>query len=274
MKVYLATIARLENNYIKEFVEYYYSIGIDKILLFDNNYDGEENFNDVIKTYIDSGFVKLIDYRNKSVCQLESYNEAYTKYGDECDWICFFDADEFIMFDNKYKNIKDFLSDSIFNEYDGIRLCWKNFDDNNLIKVENNDYNCLSRFKHIHSHTHCKSLFKTKNKYVDFSNIKISDAHGCYDEHLRMCSSDGNVCNNTNFDIGPTSIYANAWLNHYRYKTIDEFIRFKLLRGYPDQKYEYTIEKGFSIDTFFYCNSKTPEKLEYIKSLGIDYEYK
>lgn len=42
MKVCVCCIAKMENLYIKEYVEYYYNLGVDKIVLYDNNeIDGE-----------------------------------------------------------------------------------------------------------------------------------------------------------------------------------------------------------------------------------------
>jgi hypothetical protein len=112
MKTLLCCIGRNENKYIREFVEYYISVGVSNICLYDNNRDGEEFFNDVIGDYIENGYVILKDYRNKTVCQLDAYNECYKEYGNYYDWIMFFDIDEFFSFTNsKYKIIDDYLSE-------------------------------------------------------------------------------------------------------------------------------------------------------------------
>ena len=47
-------IGRKENQYIREFVEYNKMLGFTNICLFDNNYDGEDDFHDVIGDYIGS----------------------------------------------------------------------------------------------------------------------------------------------------------------------------------------------------------------------------
>ena len=65
LRVMLCCIGRLENPYIREFVEYYKNLGITNICLYDNNFDGEEDFRDVIGDYIDSGYVILKNVRNK-----------------------------------------------------------------------------------------------------------------------------------------------------------------------------------------------------------------
>ena len=98
MKVALCCIGRLENRYIREYVDFYLGIGVDKIFLYDNNYDGEEYFEDVIGDYVSQGSVEVINYRNRERCQVAAYQDCYDKHGSEYDWICFFDIDEFIQF--------------------------------------------------------------------------------------------------------------------------------------------------------------------------------
>ena len=109
MKVALCCIGRLENRYIREYVDFYLGIGVDKIFLYDNNYDGEEYFEDVIGDYVSQGSVEVINYRNRERCQVAAYQDCYDKHGSEYDWICFFDIDEFILFE-KEKNLKDLLN--------------------------------------------------------------------------------------------------------------------------------------------------------------------
>ena len=116
MKVALCCIGRQENRYIREFVEYYKNLGVDKIFLYDNNYDDEEHFEDVINDYIENGFVEITDFRNKSICQLEAYQDCYDRRSKEYDWICFFDIDEFLEFSDS-NDIKTFLSDEKFTSF-------------------------------------------------------------------------------------------------------------------------------------------------------------
>lgn len=42
MKVSVCVIGRMENLYAVEFVEHYKSIGVDKIFIYDNNHNNEE----------------------------------------------------------------------------------------------------------------------------------------------------------------------------------------------------------------------------------------
>lgn len=81
LKVYLCAIAKRENRYIREWVEHYKSIRVDRIYLYDNNDVDGERFEDVIGDYIDSKYVYVINYRGRKQCQFDAYNECYEKHG-------------------------------------------------------------------------------------------------------------------------------------------------------------------------------------------------
>ena len=46
--IVICTIARKENLYIKEWVDYHLSIGFTHIYIFDNNREGEERVSEII----------------------------------------------------------------------------------------------------------------------------------------------------------------------------------------------------------------------------------
>lgn len=272
IKVYLVCIAKQENLYIKEFVNHYKLLGINKIILYDNNdFDGER-FEDVINDQINSKFVEVINvrgitgkYHNKFL-QDYVYLEAYNRYGNECDWICFFDIDEFLMLDEKYHSIQDFLSDEIFNEYDSIKIVWKLFDDNNNIQYE--DKPLIERFTNISfkNDNEVKSIIRTN------LCIRAINCHGKTIPLLKCCNTNGKpivYLNERHGNIINLPSYKNACLNHYRLKTLDEFLNVRCKRG--DMGGDAAKQK-LTLDYFFTFNKKTPEKLAYLKSIGIDYE--
>ena len=61
MKVGLIVIASNENLYLRDFVEYYKTIGVDQIILGDNSPENGDYPQLVIGDYIKSGFVKYIN---------------------------------------------------------------------------------------------------------------------------------------------------------------------------------------------------------------------
>lgn len=52
IKIAICTMAKKENLYIKEYVDYYIKLGIDHIFIYDNNDDNTEKISDIIgKSY-------------------------------------------------------------------------------------------------------------------------------------------------------------------------------------------------------------------------------
>ena len=116
IKVCICTLGKNENKYIKEFLDYYKQIGVDKIFLYDNNDIGykNESFDEIISEYIKDGFVNVINYKGEKYPQFKIYTDCYRKNNKIYDWLIFFDIDEFINLEN-YKSIKDFLNEEKFN---------------------------------------------------------------------------------------------------------------------------------------------------------------
>ena len=51
----MCVVAKRENRYIREFVEYYKKMKVDKIFLYDNNEENGETFDEVLSDYIKDG---------------------------------------------------------------------------------------------------------------------------------------------------------------------------------------------------------------------------
>ena len=260
----IVATAKLENNYIKEWVEYHKSIGIDKIFLFDNNDIEGEKFDEVISDYINTGFVKIINKRGEvatSTYNLQSHicREGYMLASSEnYNWIAIIDIDEYITFSNNFKNIKEFLSQSKFDNFDCIRLSWKLYNDSDLLKVEHNCYNLRNRFKTWKPHIIGKTIFRSK-----LVNI-IKDLNGHGSKLAKASDEEGNellyeervsIVNRNPKDI-------NAWINHYKTKTIEEFVKIRMYRkDINPQLHLHNLDKFFS-----YCK-RTPEKEKLGKEL-------
>ena len=81
-KICLCVIAKEENRYIREFVEYYKNYDVDKIYLYDNNDKNGEKFEDVIDDYIRSCFVELLDFKGIPQPQIKAYNDCYRRFNN------------------------------------------------------------------------------------------------------------------------------------------------------------------------------------------------
>lgn len=270
MKVALCCIGRMENLYIKEYVEYYQKLGFDKIFIYDNNHDGEDRFEDVIGDYINAGFVDIVDFRNKTVCQLVAYQDCYDKHGDEYDWICFFDCDEFLTFKDENENVKSFLSQDKFNGFDIIHVNWMCYGDNDLVYYDNRPLTERFTkpveplyFKHGYDfpeNNHIKSIVRG-----GLDGIRWTATPHTPNNVLRCCNGCGNECNSKS----PFNDYdfSCVWLRHYQMKTIQEWIQIKKVRGVGDRTYD-TFIKTYKLESFFKHNKKTKEKERFIQSFS------
>lgn len=268
MKILLCCIGRLENAYIKEFVEYYKILGVTNICLFDNNYDGEEDFNDVIGDYIKDGFVILKDYRNRKVCQLDAYNECYKTYGGEYDWIAFFDIDEF-MFINCNKTIGEYLARPEFNEYDMLHINWLLFGDGGQLRNDGRyllhritqplDINHSTEYK-FPDNFHVKSIIRGGLKEVLWTCTPHTPV--C---NIKCCNSFGILCDGNSPFVGYD--FRNAGIRHFTTKTAEEYAQ-KVKKGFPDANPKTKVDM---VELFFKRNEVTPEKVAIFKEInGID----
>lgn len=269
MKVALCCIGRMENRYSKEYVEYYKNIGVDKIFIYDNNYDGEEHFEDVIGDYISDGFVDVINYRNKKSCQLSAYQDCYDNYSNEYDWICYFDFDEFIEM-NGFEDIKDFLGQNKFNEFEMIHINWKCYDDNDNVLYE--DKPVRERFTRVKlpldflkgynfpENNHIKPIVRGGLTGVVW-NATPHTPRGV----KKCCDAGGNECNpDSPFN---TYNFEYAWLCHYITKSIQEWVDIKTKRGYPDNNTIF-LNRNNILKEFFKVNKMTSEKRDFLLNNG------
>jgi hypothetical protein len=265
MKCAIYTIARLENDYIREWCEYHLNLGFDKIYIFDNNYDGEENFQDVIQDLINDEKVIIIDVRNKLYFQEPSENIGLWTYGSQYDWNAFMDVDEFIT-SPTFNNIKDFLSQDKFNDIDIIHFCMMNYGDNDKIHKEKG--NVIDRFSEpilpldtvatydFPENCHCKSLIRGKSD-------KINKMFYTWQSNTPAIVPDGTKCSDTDGNlINPTSPFINLnykelYFRHYTTKTIEEFLNNKLQRGYCEGHIPQ-----LNMEWFWKRNKKNKEKEE------------
>jgi len=210
MKSALVCIAKNEENYIQEWVEYHIKLGFSFIFIYENNWRCDIEHPQVIKIPFD-GEVK----------QVPAYNHFLQTQKENFDWVGFIDVDEFLVL-TQDKNVTDFFKR--FNHMNGVGVNWYLFGDNNLNKVIDGEYNVIKRFTKRQSviNRHIKTFLNlrlTENvtMYVHNCNIPISNQD--FEQFV------GPFCNNC------STTYAK--LNHYFTKTKEEFLE-KIKRGRSD----------------------------------------
>lgn len=269
-KIALCCIAKMENDYIRFFVEYYRALHFDTIFIYDNNDPDGERFEDVIGDYIISGFVKVVDFRGKKQAQLQAYQDCYDTYNKQYDWIAFFDCDEFLTFVDGTTDIHTFLSRKEFSHYHVMHVNWKVYGDNDLL--DNDGRSVVERFKEplmpldikpsgsvVPENNHIKSIVRGGLVTVNWVGV-----HAPYCKFYHCCDPMGRPADMNspynNYD------YTIAYLRHYSTKTIGEWVKNKMKRGVPDRP-ESNWREVFNLDFFFRFNKKTEEKIVYAENL-------
>ena len=257
----------MENRYLEEWLRHYVSLGVDKIVIFDNNdTQGKyaENIFDIgyVKDCKDNKIIDVYPIPGEKQAQTRSYNKCYEMYGDKYDWLMFFDIDEFLMLE-KAKNIKDFLSDTRFNQYEMIHVNWKVYDDNDLVTVVNNDYSVVKRFTRPCQNrraVHCelKTIVRGRMKDVRF----VKNPHTCDNRIFSCCNVLGEQVDSKAAKTIRV-IHKEAWLNHYICKTMEEYCYTKLVRrgGHT----AHIKDLRYNINFFFNYNRHSIEKVKYYK---------
>lgn len=264
--VALCCIGKMENLYIKDYVEYYYNLGVNKIYLYDNNDIEGEHFEDVIDEYIQTNFVEITDFRGKTHCQLKAYQDCYDKHNQEYDWIIFIDCgDEYLHLEH-HRNIQDFLTSSEFNDFDMLHINRMNYGDCDLVY-----YEAIPVMTRFHQPILPLSFLKTysfpENYHVSSiirggREVKWLNTPHTPSNELKCCNALGEKVHSQSpfqkYD------YTVAYFKHYTTKTIDEWLNIKTKRGYPDGNKDF-FKHNDVVKEFFKYNKQTIDKMKFIE---------
>lgn len=263
-----------ENSYIREFVEYHLALGYDTIFISDNNHPDGERFEEVVADYIDSGQVVVTDYRGMKQMQCPSYVETYNKYSKDYDWMTFIDVDEFITLE-KHSNIKDYLAQECFADYDQILLNWMTIGDSDQVRKTSGTL--TERFTKPLSLTCGANRHVKSNLRRGLTNLQWSNSHYFIFDSYRQLSCDSNGSrenlNGLNYTFVINPRYDVAYIRHYVTKSIEEYISVKMRRrssAFGTKKWGlYRSNLNF----FWGVNKKTDEKITFAKSIMGRKEY-
>lgn len=294
MKTLLCGIAKLENDYIREWVEHHLNLGFDKIILGDNNDPDGEWLADPIMDYVQSEKVQVFNIRNNNIKQMGFYNDLYLGgYCNEYDWVIFLDIDEFLFLEED-KTVGEYLSRDIFKDFTCIKIHWRMMDDND--QLINTGEPVVKRFtraarpipmiwhnptngftKTLEMNMFVKSFVKPGLKNVAWDNapqpVPMLQEKGKpieldftkFEHGLVVCNNNGEKLEEKYTD--ETTVddidYTLAHIKHYRTKTIEEYISKKCSRSWPIEGCDDKnwAEKYLNLNFFFDINHRSPEKL-------------
>lgn len=278
LKTLVCCIGRNENRYIREYVDWYKNLGVTNICLYDNNFDGEDDFNDIIRQDIEDGYVIYNDWRNKKDCQIDAYNDCYARFGGDYDWILFIDCGDEYLELPRCKTINEYLSMPQFVNFDMIHVNLMTVGDNGLVKYDDRplhvrfpneiDHNAKIAYD-FPENFHISSIVRGGRNDVVFN--KVGWAHTPVSDTLRCC-------NNVGFTVDGKSPFCQmdftlAYFKHYTTKTAEEYVE-KMKRGFPDQIWDGSRIQNLIETRFFRTNVVTQEKIDIFKeAFDLDFSY-
>ncbi len=252
-------LAKKENLYIRELVNYHKNIGFSKFILVDNNDVNSEKLSDVLQDYIKSGLVEIINSIGQSINQGSTYQYLYENYKDKCQWINFFDCDEYlVLYPQNGKNItiREFLENPRYDKCESILINWLMYDDNDLLHYENRTL--IERFtRAVREHKANRFVKSITRGGLNRTLFGFDKSSHFPSDKLILCDSSGKTSDRYSDVIEPP-IYEFAHVSHYSTKSTEEYVN-KIRRRYPgvnNTNYEE------SIDVYFGTNKFTKEKLK------------
>ena len=255
--VALCVIGRNENRYAREWVVHYAKLGVKKIFVYDNWFDGETPLAETLKEFVQSGFVEIFDLPNRMDMQIRAFNHCYKHHGNEYGWIGFLDFDEFLRWKGRKK------IETMFKAYDHadcVLVNWRIMTDNGLTKYDPRPL--AVRFtKPMPLDRHVKYDFPENNHVKCFVRGGMGDVtfQNPHFPHTPM------TCVNAkgeHVQQGPFVPYEHSVMriDHYWTKTAEEWRNVKLKRGFATgRKYDQQFMEK-QTDYFFAVNERTAEK--------------
>ena len=240
----LVGIAKQEEHYIKDWVAYHLRIGFDNIILYDNNDVFGESYDELLKEYVESGKLSIVNVRGKKGVQVNTYNSLY--YSTPFKWCAYIDIDEYIWFNETgpYTNIKQFI-ESIPNEKSfGIMLQWHCYagsgddkpSDRPVWEVCNKPvpFNARKDCRHEYMNDWCKSIYKKGWP------IAVNEHFGWYTQGsifglgVLEISSSGTPIYKKNLTYISEQDFNNqpVFVKHFLLRNINEFYNKKYMRGH------------------------------------------
>lgn len=221
IKPVILCIAKLESNYIEEFVKYHLALGFSHIFIYDN--EDIPTYHQILHKYTN---ITVIHFPTKYQ-QMNAYYHFINNilFNSNITHVACIDVDEFIVL-KKHSDIKDFISEFIVGDCQGIGMNWRFFGSSG--KTEADVKEPLTKrftFCEKDGNIHIKTLFK-KDNFIRFNTM-----HDVLLSNGYIKSTNGKIIIgpfNNNIDLSYIQ------LNHYKCKTLEEF-KYIRTRGQADR---------------------------------------
>lgn len=197
MKVALVCVAKWEDYYLDEWLEYNNKLGFDKIIMYQNDW----------RTDIEKPYLEKREWDGRSV-QLLIYNHVL-RTNTEYDWIAFIDCDEFIVL-KKHNNIKEFIEE-YGPKHPVLSLNWFFHGNMGLEKRTGNSLLKMFTKRNKDVNEHIKVIVNGR------TNQQMMLPHNCYTPSM---DTNGHIFTGPFNPNGPTDV---AYISHIHNKTKEDW---------------------------------------------------
>jgi glycosyltransferase involved in cell wall biosynthesis len=242
-KAYLCVITKNEGRDLAEWLLYHLFLGFHKIIVYDNG--STDNTRDLIECCSQYGQIEYIHWP-KPFSQISAYSDCLHRHKKECEWMAFFDVDEFLVLP-KHKYLDAFLASIVHTG--AIAINWRMFGSNNHKTITNQLV--LKAFprraiENFSANRHIKSIVNTKfvSKVINPHFFRLKRKYWFSLDRYEYRDAEGNLITwikpGKSIDCGGASI---AVIHHYFTKSEEHYSK-KLQRGNADKpiKRENTFE--------------------------------
>lgn len=238
MRVAAICIAKFEDDYLDEWIDYHTALGFDDVFVYQNDWRLAPKRRHPNLNLLEA---------DGSCMQLPSYNDFIENRSGGYDFGAFIDADEYICILKGECGIKPFLADAVAKRgrFFGIALNWRVFGDSGRQDASDGDMSVLNRF------TRCQEgLNRHVKTIVNFGEYRRADRNvrglvRFFNPHcLTVSAVFPSVFDSAMerrvagpFNDGAMIGDAVACVNHYHSKTRQEFRENKMRKGRCDFPY-------------------------------------
>lgn len=214
--VTLGAIAKNEGRYLPEWVAYHLAIGFDRIVVYSN--DTEDNQNELLEA-IAKNDPRVVWVNWPSIPGVSAQNSAYRDLLASCgtSWLAFLDLDEFVV-PLEDAGIHEWLA-TIPEDVSTVHVNWRGFGSGG---VSSPDYDLVTRTFEMaapvqwSNHCHFKSFGRVA--FAVEANV-----HNIVANSGRRTLSDFQSFETINNGTSDRVAYHRIWINHYQCKTFSEF---------------------------------------------------
>ncbi|MCR9981981.1 glycosyltransferase family 92 protein [Vibrio alginolyticus] len=245
-KYYLTVCAIFKNEarFFKEWIEYHKLIGVEHFFLYNNFSD--DNYEEILRPYIELGWVTLIDWPLKQG-QVDAYSNCFTQYASSCKWMAFIDLDEYLV-PIEDETICDFLKG--FEIFPSVHLYWKMFGTSGFLESNNSEL-VTEKYTSCWPINHDTKSIVNTDFHID--NFREIHTYKCKVNKMVIPGVDENK-RFISFNLYNNRGYKKAQINHYWSKSFNEYL---MKHGRGDAFFESSPR---DLDYFYYHETKNIEK--------------